>query len=311
MTRIAVLIGLVLGMASVLISTGSAMAEFTSKTKSAHGNGELVEFKLEAGGATVLCKAFTEGAGEATWKITSGGKEAEKGPDLQVHAAKWGKCTAEASGLKGVSAEVSGCELQVEEIKEEVEHSAKLVTTCTIKASECTITLEPGENEKLTNVKVYPSGKEDESVGFEPNVANAVTKVSAGCSLAGVKASKEGKITGAWEMQQVQAQRVVEFTASATRRFYTGANNLGEIIVTVAAGFVGTKPSITLAPTPAGGFAIDAAEVATCEMKAFLSLGESCIVKKYKYNAPAGGARGDIFVAGPNNHGYILLTRGS
>lgn len=307
MNPIRLMTGLAVIVVALLASTGMATAEFTGEATK--GKGEFIEFNLEAGGAKILCVAFSKGASELTWKITNGKEEVKKGSHLTFSTSKWGTCTASAPKLESSKATLSGCELEVTEAKEEFEVAGKDVTKCTIEASGCTISLEPKENEKLTNFALYPSGEKGKNLVVEPTVKNVATTVSEKCASLGVKATKEGHLEGAVEMQQVTPQLAGEFWLTASQQFFNAANPTGLLLMTRAggAGLIMTKPIVFISHIP-GRFTVPAAEIMFCEEQTFAAT-ESCGVFA-TYNAPMTGGRADLLVAGPNNVGSLIIVRG-
>ena len=279
------------GIAALLIAmlamAGTAHAEFTALNKSTKGKGELLEFVLKAGGATVQCSALAAGASEVSWTVKNSKEEAGKGAHLILKTAKWGKCTAEASKLKATEATLSGCEEELTQTGEEVAVVAKLLTACTIKAAACTITLATSENEKLTSVSTYPSGDKDVNTILEPEIKNAATKTSGECEALGIKASSEGSIAGVAEMKEVEVQRANEFTIGAAPLVYSGTVTTGSFTIRrVAAG--ASRYQTTFFVTVNNNFSRDIVKQATCDGLNFTS-GQTCSVD-LTYNLNGGMA---------------------
>jgi hypothetical protein len=294
----------------VLALTAPASAEFTSQGEKGSGSGEFIEFHLEAGGATVRCGAFSEGASELAWTVTNGKEEVKKGSHLKFRTEKWGECTAEGPELSNGKATLTGCEFEVEEPKEEATLTAKVLKTCTVEASKCVITAEPKENEKLSSWKLYPSGEENHDSVLEPESENVVTKVNSECGSFGIEATSEGILTGAVQMRQVQPQVAGEFWLTTTREYFSAANPSGVLLVTYTAGAPAKPSSLTFVSHSAGGFTLNAANETTCRNQLYTTSVSCPIAIGYNWMAVA-DARADLLVAGPNNIGSIIIVRGT
>jgi hypothetical protein len=301
-----ILIFLLAGLAAMAMTTGVASAEFTSLTKSATGKGELIEFSLVGGGGTVHCSALGEKESAVGWTVKNSKEAAEKGAHLVLKPENWGQCTAKASGVE-TSASISGCELELTEVEEEVSVPLKVLTTCTIKASICTVTVEPAENEKLSSVNTYPSGDENVNSLLEFQVNNTATKTTAGCAFLGIKATKEGSMTGVAEAKEVKVQRRNEFSVDVAPRVYSNAVTSGTITYRrVAAGARGYQFHI-FNTSPAGNFSLNVAQQGTCDNLNFAS-GQTCSVA-ITYNQ----ARGTLTVGviDLNGEQASLIVRGT
>jgi hypothetical protein len=254
------------------MSVAPALGEFESPKKESTGKGEVVELKLEGGGVKVACQNFAESPKSVAWTIENEEKATTKGPGLLLDIENWGECTAESSGLKEVKAEISKCELEIQQPKAEKEVSGAIVKSCTIKAGSCEIKAEASENKSLKLISIFSSGEESENLILEPAINDVTTTAS--CTCAGIKSTTEGKLTGFIELHEVQAAARSEFSVSAIPINYSAGNLTGKIKITNKG--AAQKPAgwgrLTF---PGGSFSANAMEEKTCETKMYAA-NESC-----------------------------------
>jgi hypothetical protein len=208
MIKARLLIGSVVTAAALLASAVPAFAGFESKNgESDKGTGEVLEVTFEAGGGTVTCKAYTEGASKAEWTVEEAGKAQAKGPDLQIDISKWGEC-ASSKPVTG-SVKISECTLEIEQIEEQTKLIGKLVKECTIEAPlGCTIKLGTSTNKALKTVNAGHIEATSKNTLIAPEISNLVTEVNSTCESLGIHKSETGKISGFGEASSVQIRSV-------------------------------------------------------------------------------------------------------
>lgn len=212
-------LGLTIIVGALLLYAAPAFAEFEGSKSG--GSGEVTDATLEAGGGTVTCQAFEEGSSKAKWVIKNGTTEAEKGADLLVKVEKWGKCTAESSGIKS-EANFSECEMELVQTSTSGKVLVNLPKSCTIKASLCEIFIEPGKELKMA--LAADSGSENKNLLDLPEVSGVTTVTKGLCP--GIKSGKEGKLLGMAEMKLVHYAMPV-FEVAVLRQLYNGLNTTG------------------------------------------------------------------------------------
>ncbi len=188
----------------------SASAEFQGKGSSGKTTMAIVNF--EGGGAKVNC-GEPETKGDPEWEVEKEGKASEKGPALHLKFKPWSVCSSEFAGVtRAVTS--SECEMEVDQSKEEEKVPVTDVSACAFKAESCEVTIEPKENAERKWASVALSGKEDENLNLQFEVTGITTTVKgASCGLLGIKATHEGKLSGAIDAQDVApaAQPASEF----------------------------------------------------------------------------------------------------
>jgi hypothetical protein len=197
-----------MSVAGALLALASpASAEFSSLTKSSEGEAIAFRQAIEAGGVTITCLSTSS---PGTWTLEKGAEHVEKGPSLVTLIKSWGTCVAEASGISS-EATVKGneCKEEYNQPKEETAGMFAFVTTCafsveTTKKETCEVKFEAGSNKELKDVSLYDSGESDDNLNTAYNVSGVTTTVNKACESAGVKATKEGKITGGSEEKQIR-----------------------------------------------------------------------------------------------------------
>jgi hypothetical protein len=174
--------------AVLAVSAAPAFAEFQSNTGVGHGAGSSGAVVLEGGGATLECTGA-----EGEWKILSGGKEATKGTSMQINTKKWNGCKAKSSIIKGVTANVKECTLELTQAAGETKAKGSTVTECTVEVKvhgTCTIKVPAGQTGLEKNV-LENSG---ENLLTKAEDTGITTKPSAACL--GIKETKEAKQKG-------------------------------------------------------------------------------------------------------------------
>jgi hypothetical protein len=79
MIKLKMFVTLAVTLGAFFISVTPAFAEFESKNGGLNqGKGEIYKTTLEAGGATVTCRALEEGTGKATWTVENKEERAQK-----------------------------------------------------------------------------------------------------------------------------------------------------------------------------------------------------------------------------------------
>jgi hypothetical protein len=187
---LAVLAGMI---ATLAVSAVPASAEFASNSTATKGAGKSGPVVLEGGGATLECTS-----GEGTWTILSGGKAATKGTDLQLDITTWAGCKAKTSLVKGVTAEVKACTLELEQAAGVTKAKGSTVTECTVVVKvlgTCTIAVPAGQKGLEKNL-LENSGEnlivnaEDAGITSEPKGGGCI-----GISKT-TNAKEKAKVTG-------------------------------------------------------------------------------------------------------------------
>ncbi len=312
-TRAKFLLGFAFLAGTFLVSAVPASAGFTSLNKgSSQGKGEIIEMALNAGGAVITCEALEAGTSKAGWTIKSKGVAQTKGPNLQIKADNWGKCKA-AKPIEE-SVKISGCELEVEQTGEQTKVSAKVIKTCVIEAPKvgCVIKAEPKSNEALTVMEVELAGETGESTVLVPAISNVVTTVNPACEIVGIKASKQGHLTGIGEFFLVQALGTREYKVEADKDSVMNMETFKFKVKRIggANGMLGTGV-IGLVQSPnaqVGQFMVTAADYTACTMTFnYILNGAACeMVVTYDKTKDLGYSR--ISVEGGAN-GRVISTR--
>jgi hypothetical protein len=292
---------------ALALAAATASAEFTSQNKESKGSAEVAEMTLQAGGATVLCQALEESQSKGTWLLKKGSEATTLGPDLVLDVGKWGSCTGSSSEIKETKAEINACSLEVVEPAEETTVKGKLVTECTIKFASCELKLEPKENEKLTSVLLYADGTEDENVFADPEVDDIATTIKGTCT--GIKESKEGKLKGELEAQQVQPAARGEFTLSSSRAFLFTGSVSADIRVRRRSGFTAKpKQQVRSLPFP-NPFSSQAPNWEECTKSMVYAVGGSCEFE-VSYEPTVGIGTYNQIIWGENDIASQVLVRG-
>jgi hypothetical protein len=261
---------------ALFVAATPAYAEFESPSGKTTGAGENVELNLEAGGGTITCQAFFEGASAAGWTIESEGKAATKGTELLLDIKKWGECKAKSSEIKELEATLSECELKIKAPGEETVASGEVVKTCIAKILFCEIKVEAG-SEKNTGLKEIPvadSGEENENLIVQPAITNIKT-IASGCP--GVKSSSEGKLKGIAEIKGARSKPTPDLRMSLTR-VYFNINNVNERngMVTVSNKGLMQKPTTwSIFESPPGTFESATIGETACKTKLYAQF-EKC-----------------------------------
>jgi len=220
----------------LLLSVGAMLAiaipahgEFESTKKETTGKGIEAELQLSAGGATVLCQNLESTTKNTTWAIKSeGGTATIKGPTLSANAENWGECTLESSELKATTAKVSECGVEVKQPKAEEEVPGVLTKSCTVTASSCEIKAEANENKSVKVIDLASMG-ENTGLAVDPAIQNLATATNGKC--AGVSATKEGKLSGFLELEELTSSLVPEFTITSTRTRFNAAAQVATVTI--------------------------------------------------------------------------------
>lgn len=166
-------------MAAVLaFAAAPAFAEFQSNSTKATGLGHSGVAVLEGGGATLEC---TSTQGE--WKIqTKAGQEQTKGPQLKLNITTWNGCKAKTSLVKGATANVKECALDLEQLAGESKARGSTVTECTVEVKvlgTCIIST-PGQQHQLETNLLSNVGQnleitaEDSGIVTEPKGSGCI-----------------------------------------------------------------------------------------------------------------------------------------
>jgi hypothetical protein len=193
----------------LLAFASPAYAEFLSFNSKSSGDagGELT---FAGGGATVTCIALPSAGPE--WSIRNAkGELATTGPELLSKLKKSAECTTEALGVE-VHPTTSECEFAVKQTGTEEKVDGTAIDNCTIKAefggAVCEVTAEAASNKELKEVTVDVSGLQSKNMILNYELQGVTTSVKgAGCSFAGIKATKEGTVEGAVEASEASIQQ--------------------------------------------------------------------------------------------------------
>lgn len=282
MHKIRLPVGLAFLFVILSICPAPALAEFKSTNKSSEGRSYFEVAEMEAGGAKVECgESGTKGSPE--WTIENEGKPAEKGADLRLKNKSWGECTTEIAGItKAVSS--SGCEMEAQQPKEEETVAVTVLSTCAFKAEIkkeefCEIKIEAKENKALKALYLSNSGEKNENMALSFELTGITTTVSSPCAAVGIKATKEGTLTGAVEALQVApAMPASNFRVSRVGSPMITRTSGEERAVIVSNFGPQASPGSTLGITPAGLatlFVVASNTLAFCQGMTYV-MGEAC-----------------------------------
>ncbi len=166
MLRLKALIGLatMLGLLAVAAAPASAWWESTNGTT--HGPSQLkegssAEFEIAKGTPILKCTTVPD-----EWKIRKSETSQEPvllGGHLNI-TSKWEGCSVTVLGIK-VPVTVSGCELQMEQVKGALTATGSVISTCVIVITNkptCTIEVTPTGNQKLGKITLANVGTTQE-----------------------------------------------------------------------------------------------------------------------------------------------------
>lgn len=143
---LAVIVGMV---ATLAVTAVPAFAEFSSNSSATKGAGKSGAVVLEGGGATLECTS-----GEGEWTVLSGGVAATQGDNLQLDIKTWTGCKAKTGIVKGVTANVKACTLELEQAAGEKTAKGSTVTECTVEVKvlgTCIISVPAGQKGLVKN----------------------------------------------------------------------------------------------------------------------------------------------------------------
>jgi hypothetical protein len=210
MVKVQTVIGIITAMATLFaVAAPPASAGFSSLGgKATEGESKYLQLTVEGNGATFGCLNTGLPSSPATWVIESELKAATSGPDLAVKIKSWGTCGTEAKELKS-EVTAGECELELKEPKEEATVLVGILTTClmkveTQKKETCEVRLEPTGNKELKSVLVSYSGEANENLVLEYGISGVSTSVNKACETAGIKSTKEARLKGIGEEQNVR-----------------------------------------------------------------------------------------------------------
>ncbi len=191
------IIGIVI--CALLAFASPAYAEFLSFNSKSSG-AESGGLTFVGGGADVACIALGSTAPE--WIIrNSKGELATTGPELLSKLKKSAECSTEFSGVE-IPVTSSECEFAVKQTGTEEKINGTLVDNCTLKGefggAVCEVTAEAALNKELKEMTVDVSGLQSKNMILNFKLKDVTTSVKgAGCTFAGIKATKEATIEGA------------------------------------------------------------------------------------------------------------------
>jgi hypothetical protein len=190
---LAVLVGMI---ATLAVTAVPAFAEFESNSTATKGAGKGGAVVLEGGGATLECASA-----EGTWTVLSNGVAAKQGKTLQLNVEKWNTCKASTSSVKGVTAEVGACILELTQAKGETKAKGAIVKDCTVKTKVlglgCTITTPAGKSQEKINFGLETNTLENSGTNLLTKAEDTgITTKPAGAGCLGVKETHEAKQKG-------------------------------------------------------------------------------------------------------------------
>jgi hypothetical protein len=260
----------------LLLSATPALAEFTAQGKLSQGKGEMVETKVEAGGAAVVCQALATGSSAVKWALVNEkGELAKTGSRLLLKVAKWGECKADSSGLHGAKATVKECELEAVQVAKENPIEVATPTACNINTSSCEIKLEPAGGKQFKNSFIYDGGKATQNLVIRPTIVQIATHVTSGCPALGINASEEGLWHGVGEAQQVKAAAIFPTFAISANPLVYRAGEEGLVTITNIGAPESRTVHLEFEENPAKNFEPTQASLLLCEEKKY-ALGETC-----------------------------------
>lgn len=130
-------------LAVLAVSAVPASASFQSKTTATKGNVKTGAVVLAGGGATLECTSSS-----GTWTILNNGVASTQGKNEQLAFTTFTGCTAKSSLLKGATAVVKACTLELEQNPGASKALGSTVANCTVEVKAigtCVITVEGGQ----------------------------------------------------------------------------------------------------------------------------------------------------------------------
>jgi hypothetical protein len=113
---------------ALMLSAVPAFAEFSSTNGQASGPGKSGPVVLEGGGSTLEC-ASASGTGTI---LNAEGKEALKGPTLQLNTTTWNECKAKSKEIKEATPKVKACVLNLKQAAGESKAKGSVAVECTV-----------------------------------------------------------------------------------------------------------------------------------------------------------------------------------
>jgi hypothetical protein len=197
------LLAVIVGMLATLAVTAvPAFAEFESTTGKGTGAGKSGPLVLEGGGATLEC---TSAEGTGTIMTGTHGKEALKGPVLQLKTTVWNGCKAKSKEFSNLTPKVKACALNLTQAAGETKAKGSVPTECTVATTvlflTCTIHVPAEKETEKVNFGLEKNALENSGSNLIITAEDSgITQTTSG-TCPGVTGTKEAKqkatVTGA------------------------------------------------------------------------------------------------------------------